>query len=321
MPVILLNIGGLFCASMVDHASVPLGSYMVLRASDGLRPVSNSGQEPLTVVLLHGWIQDKGAWLPFAEKLRDQHYADVLVLDFFGHGSSMPLRHVSLHNIPVLVSQVRRLVEHLGWQDRMMVVGGISMGASVAMAYATKFAECIAGLLLLAPSGLPEPNPIPHTVAFLARTLLADGKEDADCRAMSSESSLMLLRQRLLAKFNYLKTSPAYGHDMGTFDIIRHHGWPVTVVLGTRDFIHIPQPKEWRKRIPWARIKMVSATHMWLCTFTDSIDLENDRLWTEARTRHGCKGVHGISAQMGEVEDRVVRLAVAKTATTPMSKL
>jgi len=284
----------------------------------GVSKANPPASADLGIVLLHGWIQDLSAWLSTAQRLRDAHHADVLLVDFYAHGSSPELRGVRMHTVDALVMQVRRVVEHLGWNDRGIVLGAMSMGVSVALHYAHVFPRGIRGMLLVAPSGMPERwNPLPHVGARVSSALLGSdtGDEDSEPAGPARSGSLRGVRsfsrrssvrqaesrrrmsarstsvsRRLLSRLNFIKRTPSYGHSDDTFAILSHFKWPVTVVLARYDIVHTPQEEEWRAKAPHATILVTPMTHWWLCTHADDLHIEEYPIWQQTTAENDCAG-------------------------------
>eukprot|EP00933_Yihiella_yeosuensis_P028059 TRINITY_DN21871_c0_g2_i2.p1 TRINITY_DN21871_c0_g2~~TRINITY_DN21871_c0_g2_i2.p1 ORF type:complete len:355 (+),score=40.29 TRINITY_DN21871_c0_g2_i2:42-1106(+) len=299
--------------------SLPPGSFVVLRGREAKQSEQylaepEENREPLSVLLLHGWLQCHQAWMGLAQQLRDQHGADVLLLDFYAHGRSPRLPKVQMHNVSVFLAQVRRVVEHVGWQKRRLVVGGMSLGASVALRYAGRYPDMVAGLLLITPSGMPEhlvslvtagrniakvllgadqdptasTQPIPATRGMAAKPPLQHASHAAAAGELLELKlhpgfDLLPLAHRWLARLNLIKRTPQYDVSTSDFAAARAGKWPVTIVVGRYDIIHTPHVADWHRELPQARILVTSATHWWLCTCVETLGLEDDPLWSRAR--------------------------------------
>lgn len=95
----------------------------------------------------------------------------LLAFDCRGHGGTQPLgdpHHISL---AAFADDLRALMDHL--QIERAVLGGISMGAAVALNFALRFPERVMGLVLSRPAWLDAPNPWNverfHLIAQLVR--------------------------------------------------------------------------------------------------------------------------------------------------------
>lgn len=120
------------------------------------------------------------------------------------------------------VEQLERIVHHLGWGHRSLVLGGCSMGAAAALRYADSHPERIHGLLLVAAAGAPEaPYNVCYGTARLFRLLPVWGK------------------------LTYLRETPRYGVEDRAFT--RLGPWHITVVAGGFDYLHTPKRAFWAK--------------------------------------------------------------------------
>jgi pimeloyl-ACP methyl ester carboxylesterase len=99
----------------------------------------------------------------------------LLCLDARGHGQTQPLGDPSDLTFDIFGDDLVALLDHLGVEEA--VIGGISMGAGVALNVAVRYPERVAGLVLARPAWLDGPMP-PENVALyatLARLLRAVG--------------------------------------------------------------------------------------------------------------------------------------------------
>jgi pimeloyl-ACP methyl ester carboxylesterase len=96
----------------------------------------------LPLVLIHGFPLDHTLWLPQLRSLSDM--ARVIAPDLRGFGSSPGPDAVM--TMEAHARDVKRLLDELG--IRRAVIGGLSMGGYVALAFAELFPEMLQGLLL-----------------------------------------------------------------------------------------------------------------------------------------------------------------------------
>lgn len=116
---------------------------------DGDRVVYLEGGKGETVLLLHGFADNKDAWLGFAEPLiRDYH---VIVPDLPGFGESTK-RFGENYNVDSQVKRLDRFVEALG-QGKFHLAGN-SMGGTIAAVYAARRPQRVLSLALLDPMGV-----------------------------------------------------------------------------------------------------------------------------------------------------------------------
>eukprot|EP00931_Biecheleriopsis_adriatica_P077359 TRINITY_DN50943_c0_g1_i1.p1 TRINITY_DN50943_c0_g1~~TRINITY_DN50943_c0_g1_i1.p1 ORF type:complete len:278 (-),score=39.12 TRINITY_DN50943_c0_g1_i1:7-819(-) len=245
------------------------------------------------VVLLHGWLQCHQSWLSTATVLRDKLHLEVLLLDFYNHGSSPTLRERSSHSVEMLCRQVRLLVLHLGWQEDPLTVAGCSMGGAVALHYFCHWPENVRRLVLVAAAGLEESAWIPSTWGRLLATAMLGRVPDLDPRqgAAAQEAGAMLQCSlaearsasplaRVLARLTMVTTTPDYRVPADIIRRLQDAKVRVTVVTGGLDQLHTPQLHVWRQ-IPGVKIMH----HPWLdhtmiCTRIFSLRLwEDPHIW------------------------------------------
>jgi pimeloyl-ACP methyl ester carboxylesterase len=89
----------------------------------------------------------------------------LLCLDARGHGQTQPLGEPSALTFDVFGDDLVALLDHLGVDQAL--IGGISMGAGVALNVAVRYPERVAGLVLARPAWLGGPMP-PENVALYA---------------------------------------------------------------------------------------------------------------------------------------------------------
>ena len=117
------------------------------KASDGANiafETRGDGASSERVFLVHSLAMDHAYWAPVAERLVKAGAA-VVALDCRGHGASD--KPIGPYAIERFADDLRDLLDHLGWNTA--VVGGSSMGGSVALAFATRHPSRVAGLALI----------------------------------------------------------------------------------------------------------------------------------------------------------------------------
>lgn len=101
---------------------------------------NNRDGEEFPVVLLHGFLEDSRLWDEWLPLLPDRHYIRI---DLPGAGSSELIDNLSMDSMAEVVEAV---VSHLG--IKRFILNGHSMGGYVALAYAERWGEKLAGLCL-----------------------------------------------------------------------------------------------------------------------------------------------------------------------------
>lgn len=214
----------------------PDPAWLLLHGADGSAPTRPAAQQRSRVVLLHGWLQEHGAWLQTALALRDMYGHDVLLVDFYGHGVS-PTLSADLMTPEVLVQMISKRIAALGWdRGAPIALAGASLGAAVAMLYARDHPGRVGRLTLVAPAGLPEPWWHPTRYAGrLAGALLA------------AAPACLTEGWPLHCKLHLITTTPTYG--MAQEEVVALAtalGTRLTVIVAGLDVVHSPHTGFWR---------------------------------------------------------------------------
>jgi pimeloyl-ACP methyl ester carboxylesterase len=106
------------------------------------------GAGPRVVVLLHAMLMDANINRRLAASIASSGYR-VLLLDLLGHGRSDKPRHASAHRMDIYAEQVVALLDELRVDEA--VIGGVSLGADVALLVAVAAPERARGLILEMP--------------------------------------------------------------------------------------------------------------------------------------------------------------------------
>jgi len=153
---------------------------------EGLRlHYERHGEGTRVVVFLHGLLLDNQLSRRLAADLAERGF-QVLLLDLPGHGGSDKPRHASAHRMDSYARHVMALLDELDIDQA--VVGGVSLGANVALQVAVQAPERVRGLLIEMPVlewavpgaavvflpmllGVHYAAPLVRIVGFLARRL------------------------------------------------------------------------------------------------------------------------------------------------------
>ena len=139
---------------------------------DGVTLSGETAGEGPDVVLMHGLTATRRYVVMGSKALPRAGYR-VTTYDARGHGSSSPAGDPAEYEYRDLVDDLAAVLDHLG-ADRA-AIGGASMGAHTAMAYALAFPERVAALVQITPAYDGRPRSDSSDLATWDR--LADGLE------------------------------------------------------------------------------------------------------------------------------------------------
>ena len=131
---------------------------------DGRRTHYIEKGEGKPVLLLHGFFYDSYLWAANIDALAENFQVYALDLWGFGYSTREPLDY----DYQLYVDQVLLFMDSLGISRASLV--GQSMGGGTAILFCVQHRERINKLLLVAPSGLPNPLPLTGQVFKLPRT-------------------------------------------------------------------------------------------------------------------------------------------------------
>ena len=133
------------------------------------------------VVLLHGLFFSRRMFDRLAMRLPDHR---MLLLDLRGHGRSTRVMDADAYRWSAMGSDVLALLDHLGLERA--IVGGLSLGANVALAFAATHADRLSGAIIEMPV-LEEGRPTAErTFIPMANTLDAVGSMFRPASVLSS---------------------------------------------------------------------------------------------------------------------------------------
>ena len=102
------------------------------------------------VVFLHGFLENRAMWVPFAEALSDKNR--VITIDLLGHGDTPPVGYV--HAMEDNADLVHHVLSALKIRKATFV--GHSMGGYVALAFAEHYPEMVRTLALVNSTARPD---------------------------------------------------------------------------------------------------------------------------------------------------------------------
>ncbi|HIS33416.1 MAG TPA: alpha/beta hydrolase [Candidatus Avirikenella pullistercoris] len=110
----------------------------------------DSGTDKPAIVLLHGYLESIDIWENLGKKLAP--YFRVLAIDIPGHGVSEIISET--HSMELLADFIESWLKKIGISR--CVIAGHSMGGYVALAFAKKYPDYVAGIVLIHAS--PDPD-------------------------------------------------------------------------------------------------------------------------------------------------------------------
>ena len=260
---------------LVDPFLLPATSFHV-HLKCPKNQVHLSTEKSVRVLLLHGYCQSHSAWLPTAEKLHSILHHEILVPDFYGHGSSpIYLPNVKDLDPLVLVQQIRKLIINVGWDTKTFVIAGISMGGAIAQLYAAFYPENIERMVLVASGGLSESSFHPmYLIRNFTKVLLYLLTSSSDTTKKALVNHAPTLTHKILSHMHLISTTPEYYVPQ---NIYTQHlsSMPLTLIWGGCDFLHSKQFDircEGREDI---NILFVPRVGHLLCSFLENLKLED----------------------------------------------
>jgi pimeloyl-ACP methyl ester carboxylesterase len=235
---------------------------------------------------LHFHFRDEGRGLPFIFQhglggdvdqpfgvYRPGRGLRLITFDMRGHGETRPLGDVAKLTIASLADDLMGLMDHL--EIAQAVVGGISLGAAVAVNVALRYPEHVLGLVLVRPAWIDRP--VPENVsryAMIARLIREYGPAAGLARFQATPEFQAIERESrdcarsLIGQFEHTRASECVARlerlaaDTPCSDRIRYGAIRVpTLVLGNHhDPIHPwPFAKSLSELIPGALLREVTA--------------------------------------------------------------
>ncbi|MCP3985657.1 MAG: alpha/beta fold hydrolase [bacterium] len=229
--------------------------------------VEQHGTGP-ALVLAHGFAGSARNWRPQVRALRDSHR--VVVYDARGHARSVAPEDPKAYTEAALVRDLGAVVNACG--DPHPVVGGLSMGAGVALAWAMAHSMVPRGLVLASlPAGSGSGRGVSAHAAAFADALDHQGVDAAGARfAWGPDSGLdergaelvrqgflehpphglaHLLREYLGCRATLVQLAP----QLEVLDI------PTLVLAGESDEASLPTCRELASLLPRARLEVIPA--------------------------------------------------------------
>jgi pimeloyl-ACP methyl ester carboxylesterase len=232
------------------------------------------------IVLLHGWLQSSEVWVTTASHLAQMYGANILLLDWFGHGRSHASCPSEQLRVDALEEQLTRVLAHYGWDTgQPLVFAGISLGGGIALRYFDRNPQRVGRMLLVCSAGLNEKWwAVPSLTKPLRKAILCT-------QAIWKEPPFL---RWIYAHLRLISSTPTYGVAKDIPERLAQRGVPLALVWGSLDMIHSAQIERWRggrspKDVPARVIPLCG--HVQLCSRIDDLALWNDaELWSTILT-------------------------------------
>ena len=191
--------------------------------------VEHHGEGPRAVVLAHGFGGSARNWRPQVRVLRDRRR--IVTYDARGHARSTAEAEAGAFTLEGAVADLDTVVTGCG--DARPVVGGLSMGAATALAWAAAYPNDLSGLVLAAfPGGPDSGRGVSAHAQDFAAAIDAEGLEAAGERFAWGPSSGLDAQGRALVRQGFLE------HD------------PAALAAVLRDFLaKLPPAHQWAERL------------------------------------------------------------------------
>jgi len=223
------------------------------------------GQGP-GVVLAHGFGGSARNWRPQLRTLRARYR--VVVYDARGHARSEAPAEPEAYREAALVADLARAAE--ATEDARPVVGGLSMGAAVALRYALARPERVRALVLASPPAGPGSGRgvAAHAVAF-AEAIEREGLEAAGARFVWGAGSGLDPAGAKLVRQGFLEHAPhGLAHTLREFLAVQGPvaaqaerlaalDIPTLLVAGARDEGSLPVCRALADALPRAELAVI----------------------------------------------------------------
>lgn len=219
------------------------------------------------LVLAHGFSGSARNWRPQVRAFRDQYR--ILVYDQRGHARSpSPHTEPDRYSRDAFVADVEEILDREAISRA--VVGGLSLGAGVMLAFALAHPERVRGLVLASfPAGPGRAAAFSGSAEAMARVLESEGGEAAGARFVWGSESGLDERGAALVRQGFLEHDPlglaqvlrgVLGEISAMIDepaLDRRLAMPVLLIAGSRDKHSLESTELLASRLPNARVEVI----------------------------------------------------------------
>ena len=227
-------------------------------ASGRSGPSDPSGHSP--VLFVHGLGGNGGQWALQLDHLRRVRRA--LAIDLRGHGESDPADDGD-YGVAALAGDVAAAADHCTL--RRFVLVGHSLGAAVAIAYAARHPERVAGLLLVDPNGDQTRIPKAQLAPFL-EALRADPRRELEgyFRQLTAggdrEAARWVLEDLRQTAEEAIPAAVLGGVEFAPLPALARYGGPRLAVISDLNSL----PYSLHKLVPELPVELLRGTGHWL---------------------------------------------------------
>lgn len=228
---------------------------MAMAAINGIRIHYDVEGDGAAVLLSHGYSATGRMWEAERRALADRYR--VITWDLRGHGSTECPDDPAAYSADLTVGDMRELLRHLG--AARAVVGGLSLGGYVSLAFSLKYPELVRALVI-ADSGPGYRNPGARA-AWNARAFeRAADLETRGLEALAGRSREMreaMGDHRSARGLAHAARGMLAQQDSRVIDGLPSIGVPTLIVVGDRDDPFLAPCRYMASKIPGARLEVV----------------------------------------------------------------
>lgn len=192
------------------------------------------------LVLLHGFLEQKGMWKEIVAVFKKRYR--VICLDLLGHGKTENLGYI--HTMEDQAKMLKFLLDKLGIS--MCTLIGHSMGGYIALAFADHYRDCVTGLCLMNSTALADSTEkkinrdrgiaaVKQNHKTFIRVAIPSLFSDQNRSVFSDEikeitkETLNMSQQGVIASLEGMKIRADRTH------LLEQHDFPIMMIIGKKD--------------------------------------------------------------------------------------